>query len=109
MDLVDFVYDLTDRFPAKEKRRLASQLIRSVSSAPANIAEGQARATSRDFAHFLIVARASLMEADTHTEIALRRRYVTPVEAKAVLDKIDEISRMIIGLRNKVVQRKRTS
>src|SRR3990172_5867398 len=61
MDLVDLIYDLTDRFPNREYRALIPQISRSVVSVPANIAEGQARVTARDFANFLVISRSSLI------------------------------------------------
>ncbi|MGH9197494.1 MAG: four helix bundle protein, partial [Acidimicrobiia bacterium] len=70
MDLVDKTYDATERFPSKEEYRLVSQLVRSAISVPANIAEGSTRATSRDFAHFLNIAKSSIAELDTEVEIA---------------------------------------
>src|SRR2546422_6495438 len=65
MDMVDAVYDLTEAFPRKERYALIPQLTRAAVSVPANIAEGQARVTPRDFANFLVVARSSLMETET--------------------------------------------
>jgi four helix bundle protein len=105
MDLVDRVYDATDRFPSKEEYRLVSQLVRAAVSVPANIAEGSARATSRDFAHFLVVAKASIAELDTEIEIARRRRYLSDTEAGTLFGLLDEIGRMATGLRSKVVSR----
>ena len=102
VDLVDRVYDCTDKFPPKEEYRLVSQLIRSAVSVPSNIAEGSTRATSRDFAHFLVVAKASIAELDTQIEIARRRRYVSESEATSLFEVMDEISKMITGLRAKV-------
>ena len=102
MGLVDLVYALTDQFPSQEEHRLTSQLIRAAISVPANIAEGQARSTSRDFAHFLILAKASLMETDTHVEIAVRRGYISEGSATDLFTLISEISRMLTTLRNRI-------
>lgn len=105
MDLVDTIYELTDRFPPKEEHRLIGQLIRAAISVPSNIAEGSARATSNDFAHFLVIAKASLAEIDTQTEIAVRRGYLATITAEAVFSSVDELSRMITGLRGKIIAR----
>ncbi len=105
MNLVDHIYDIRDRFPRQEEFRLVSQLIRAAVSVPANIAEGSTRATSRDFAHFLNVAKASVAELDTEIEIARRRSYLADAEAESLFALMDEVSRMITGLRAKVMAR----
>ena len=103
MELVDRIYKVTDQFPPKEEYRLVSQLVRAAASVPANIAEGSTRATSRDFAHYLIMAKASVAELDTHLEIARRRSYIADAEAKNLLEMMEEISRMTTGLRSKII------
>src|SRR5438445_7960401 len=60
MDLVDMIYSMSRGFPADEAFGLRSQVRRAAVSVPANIAEGQARSTSKDFANFLTSARSSL-------------------------------------------------
>jgi four helix bundle protein len=105
MDLVDQIYDATDRFPTKEEYRLVSQIVRAAISVPANIAEGSTRATSKDFAHFLNVAKASIAELGTEIEIARRRRYLEDMEAAGLFGLMDELSRMITGLRTRIVSR----
>jgi four helix bundle protein len=48
-----------------EEYRLTSQLLRAAASIPANIAEGRARGTRKDYAHFISIARGSLAETET--------------------------------------------
>jgi len=91
--------------PSKEEYRLVSQLVRSAISVPTNIAEGSTRATSKDFAHFLNVAKASIAELDTEFEIARRRKYIADPEADALFGLMDELSRMITSLRARIMTR----
>jgi four helix bundle protein len=100
---VDQIYGATDRFPSKEEYRLVSQLVRAAISVPTNIAEGSTRATSKDFAHFLNAAKASLAELDTEVEIARRRGYIVDYEADGLFGLMDELSRMITGLRARII------
>lgn len=72
MDLAEAVYRLARAFPKAEEYRLTSQLLRAAASVPANIAEGNARSSRRDYARFVSIARGSL--AETETLLMLARR-----------------------------------
>jgi four helix bundle protein len=76
MDLVVETYTVSRDFPKEELYGLTSQMRRAAMSVPANIAEGQGRRLSGEFIHFLGNARGSLLELDTHLEIALRLGYI---------------------------------
>ncbi len=69
--LVKAVYALTQGFPADERFGLTAQLRRAAVSVPSNIAEGAARASRKDFARFVSMARGSLAEAETQLLIAV--------------------------------------
>ena len=71
---------------------------------PANIAEGHARATARDYAQFLAVAKGSLMETETFLMLSVRLGYLTDTEAAPALALITEISKMLTVLRNRLVR-----
>lgn len=102
MDLAVQIYRLTARFPVTETYRLTAQITRAATSVPANIAEGHARTTKRDYANFLSIAKGSLMEVETFLMLALRLDYLTDDQAIPVLNLITEISKMLTILRNRL-------
>jgi len=104
MDLAVQTYALTSRFPSTEIYRLTAQVTRSAASVPANIAEGHARGTKRDYANFLAIAKGSLMETETFLMLAVRLNYVSEAEANPTLALITEISKMLTILRNRLLQ-----
>jgi len=103
MDMTVEVYRLTGHFPATETYRLTSQITRSAASVPANIAEGFSRGTTRDYAHFLAIAKGSLMETETFLMLSARLSYLTDLEASSTLSIITEISKMLTVLRIKLL------
>ena len=107
MDLVDTVYDIAEKFPVRENYGLFTQLTRAIVSVPANIAEGRARSTAKDFANFLTIARSSLMEAETLMMVAVRRKYVSETAASQAFSQIVEVSKMLSGLRSRITSTRR--
>ncbi|HEX6370360.1 MAG TPA: four helix bundle protein [Longimicrobium sp.] len=103
MDLAVQVYRLTGRFPKSELYRLTSQVTRAAASVPANIAEGNARASRRDYAHFLSIAKGSLNETETFLFLSLRLGYLREHETAPTLFLITEIGKMLTALRAKLV------
>lgn len=103
MDLVEMVYRMSKSFPDIERFGLTSQMTRAVISVPANIAEGNARGTRRDYAHFVSVSRSSLAETETYVLLAVRLRYVTEEAARPILELMQEIGKMLNVLRTRLL------
>lgn len=98
MDLVVKVYSLSKSFPPDELFALTKQVRRAVTSVPANIAEGQGRRLGREFHQFLANARGSLMELDTHLEVAFRVGYIRNEELLNIQKDLNEVGRILNGL-----------
>lgn len=90
------LYSLTASFPSSELYGLTSQIRRAAISVPSNIAEGAARTTKREFAHYLSMARGSLSEIDTQLTIAKQLKYIDNDEE--VQQKLDRVFGLIGGL-----------
>lgn len=98
IDCVVSVYELTKRYPKDEVFGLVSQTHRAVVSIASNIAEGQCRATRKDFLNFLRIAYASAAELETQLIIAERLHYVTHEQYSAAHEQVEEVARMLVGL-----------
>lgn len=98
MDLVEIFYKLTSAFPEEEKFGLINQMRRAVVSIPSNVAEGAARKSNKEFIQFLHIALGSLAELETQYLIAVRLKYI--IENKEIENKINEVKRMLLGMRN---------
>jgi four helix bundle protein len=109
MDLAVEVYRIAAKFPGRETYGLAAQITRVAASVPANIAEGRGRASRKDFAHFLSVAKGSLMETETFVDLALRLGYTQPKDAEPILNLVTEVSKMLTKLRIRLLEAKDSS
>ena len=98
MNLAVAIYQLGKGFPKEETYGLTSQSRRASAPIPANIAEGQGRRSAKEFQQFLANARGSLLELDTHMELALRLGYMDKGQHATLQEKIDEVGRLLNGL-----------
>jgi len=102
MELAEEVYKLCSKFPKHEVYGLTSQLQRAAVSIPSNIAEGQARNSSKEFSHFLGIARGSLAELETQIMLAQRLDYLSAEKTNQALEKAEEIGKMLKGLQRSI-------
>ncbi|HVG31173.1 MAG TPA: four helix bundle protein [Pyrinomonadaceae bacterium] len=105
MDLVVKVYRSTESFPKDERFGLTSQIRRAAVSVPANIAEGAARQSGKEFAYFLSNAQGSASELETELLIAHRLGFLGEPTYRGLRAELDGIGRMIIGLSKHVRQK----
>ncbi|MEN6407325.1 MAG: four helix bundle protein [Thermoguttaceae bacterium] len=96
------IYELTRTFPKHEIYGLCNQMQRAAVSVPANIAEGHARSSTKEFLHHLSIVRGSLAELETMLTISQELQYCQPAIVAEILRSCDQISRMIAGLRHRL-------
>ena len=98
LDFVTKIYKLTGQFPNEEKFGLVSQMRRAAVSIPSNISEGAARNSRKEFMNFLHIAQGSTAELETQLLIGRNLEYIDIEQLEPLLQELDEISMMIIGL-----------
>ena len=98
MDLTMLIYSLVKFLPKDENYALSDQMRRAVVSIPSNIAEGQGRASDKEYVHFLSMARGSLWELLTQLEICERLNYLKADQTMEARNLVNEISKMINAL-----------
>lgn len=83
------VYGLCAQGPLSIDWARRRQLEEAVAGPPAHIAEGFGRFNPADFARFLVMARASLMESQNHLRDAVDKGYIAE-EARLEQDRLAE-------------------
>ena len=100
-DAVDFatkVYEVTAEMPWFEKKGLCDQLQRAVVSISSNIAEGAAKPSNVEFAHFLDTSLGSAFDVETQLQISKNVGYISQDIYEDLLRDLNEIERQINGL-----------
>jgi four helix bundle protein len=100
MDLVESIYQLTSDFPAEERYGLASQMRRAAISIPANISEGYARSSRKEYAQFVSIAYGSASELETFLILCGRLKFIDASKLIEIIALLSEILRMLNRLRN---------
>jgi four helix bundle protein len=104
------VYRVVNVVTLRNDFALVDQIRRSAISVPSNIAEGAGRGTNQDAHRFLYVARGSLGELRTQVEIIREVGLMEPAACAALLDRADEVGRLLGGLiRFRVAQREESN
>lgn len=103
--VVKEIYALARRPPLRADPALADQMRRAAVSILANIAEGFERRSRAEFARFLMIAAGSAGELRAHLYVV---EDVMNAESDAIAElrrAVQELSRIIAGLRRSVIQR----
>ncbi len=105
MDVATETYKLVKLLPKEETYALSDQMRRAAVSIPSNIAEGNGRNTIKEYLHFLAIARGSKSELETQIMLAIRVGLLSQEQATNCLSLLDEVSRLLKTLANKLQSR----
>ena len=94
------IYEITRSFPKEEKFNLISQMQRSATSIPSNIAEGAGRNTNGLFKHFLTIAIGSSHELETQIIISKQLGYIYEDNCEKLVLELNGIQKMLYALHN---------
>lgn len=104
IDFADLVYRVTRAFPDDERFGLTSQMRRASVFVSSNIAEGSARFSKADFAHFIEIATGSVFEVVSQSFVSRREKFLNEADFQAIYAAAEEQGRMLSGLRNSVLR-----
>lgn len=96
------VYKATVNFPQHELYGLTSQIRRSSSSIPANIAEGCGRGSESELGRFLQIAMGSASELEYHLLLARELNLLEKSDYDHLADHVIEVKRMLASFIKKL-------
>ena len=102
IELAKMIYKLTRKLPKEEMYGISDQLRRCAVSIPSNIAEGAGRYNTKEYIHFLRVARGSKNELETQLIICEQIEYLNKDDITAPLQLSEEVGRMLNSLLTKL-------
>ena len=96
------IYQITASFPRQELYGLTTQLRRSCSSIPANLAEGCGRNGDAEFARFCSIAMGSASELESHLLLARDLKLMKAEDYQELTLRTTELKRMLTALHQKL-------
>ena len=108
-ELARLAYRLTLEPPLCKHFGLADQIRRAAVSVPANMVEGYALGTAKQFLRALRIALGSAAELETHLTIARDLKLVEPSAADPTIMLCNRVIRLLIGLNRRIAARRARS
>lgn len=90
------IYKVTRCFPKEELFGLTSQIRRSTSSIPTNIAEGCVKSSQKEFSRYLYISLGSSSETEYLILLCYELKYLSELEYQKLLFDIQKIKKMLI-------------
>ena len=98
MELTAEVYRIVKMLPKEELFALSDQMRRAAVSIPSNIAEGQARTSTREFLQFLSIAKGSKAELETQLILCVKVGYLANSDITVAMQLGQEVGKMLNAL-----------
>jgi len=96
VELVTEIYRVTEKLPKQERYGLISQMEHAAVSIPANIAEGSAKSSNKDFARFLEMSLGSCYELETELLVSKNLKYISEEIYIQFQKEIIDLQKMIV-------------
>jgi four helix bundle protein len=97
-DITRRVYQISSEGQLARDFGLRDQMRRACISIMSNIAEGYERSGTKEFVHFLSIAKGSVGEVRSQLYVALDQEYISQAIFEQLTAEAMEISRMLSGL-----------
>ena len=91
------IHRMLDRFPEKEKDNIISQMRRSATSVPLNIAEGSVKKSQKEFLNFLGYSYGSAKELDVLLSMSKDLNYISVKDYETLFGKLDMLMAKLFG------------
>ena len=98
-DFTKTIYTITSKFPENEKFGLTSQIRRASVSICSNIAEGSARKTNKDKAHFTTMSFSSAVEVLNQIILSRELGFISEEDYVECRAKMESITNKLNSLR----------
>jgi four helix bundle protein len=99
------IYQVTGSHSWGADYGLSRQMQRAAVSIMANVAEGFERRSIGEFRRFIVIAKASCAELRSHLYVAADVGYLSATTVKSLIDRTEEVSRILYGLHNSIERR----
>lgn len=93
--LVKEIYTIANDLPQSENFGLTPQIKRCVISIPANIAEGAAKDSQRDFTRFLQISLGSCYELESHLILCNDLKFLSENKLSLMIEKVQVLQKRI--------------
>ncbi|MCK5442189.1 MAG: four helix bundle protein [Maribacter sp.] len=106
IELSEFIYKLTQKFPSEEKFGLISQMRRCSVSMSSNLSEGSVRHSGKDKARFTEISFGSALELLNQSILPNKLGYISTKDIESIRLWVSEITMMLNGLYNSQLNHK---